>query len=127
GEMDKIAERWKRATESLSSNRSRRRPDTEIDALPSVDHLVIGRDSHSRPPSLLAWNNQPGCPLLALSGHSDRLDQCPLLGVKRTLVGDAAMSASLIGRLGSSAFRLSPAVPGDLHRPGLEPGPFCRT
>ena len=20
-----------------------------------------------------------------------------------------------------------PAVPGDLHRPGLEPGPFCRT
>src|SRR6516164_10469939 len=33
--------------------------------------------------------------------------QCPLLGVKRTSHGHALMSASLIGRLGSSAFRLS--------------------
>src|SRR5262249_7865668 len=33
------------------------------------------------------------CPLLALSGHLDPLNQCPLLGVKRTLCGRAAMSA----------------------------------
>ena len=33
------------------------------------------------------------CPLLAQSGHPDPLNQCPLLGVKRTLVGGAAMSA----------------------------------
>jgi hypothetical protein len=30
---------------------------------------------------------------LAQSGHRDALNQCPLLGVKRTSVGDAAMSA----------------------------------
>ena len=33
------------------------------------------------------------CPLLAQSGHFATESQCPLLGVKRTLVGDAAMSA----------------------------------
>jgi len=27
------------------------------------------------------------CPLLAQSGHPDALNQCPLLGVKRTLIG----------------------------------------
>jgi hypothetical protein len=32
-------------------------------------------------------------PLLAQSGHFTAEFQCPLLGVKRTLVGDAAMSA----------------------------------
>ena len=32
-------------------------------------------------------------PLLAQSGHLDPLNQCPLLGVKRTLRGGAAMSA----------------------------------
>jgi len=32
-------------------------------------------------------------PLLAQSGHLAGEFQCPLLGVKRTLVGDAAMSA----------------------------------
>jgi hypothetical protein len=32
-------------------------------------------------------------PLLAQSGHPTIARQCPLLGVKRTLVGDAAMSA----------------------------------
>src|SRR6516165_4284050 len=47
------------------------------------------------------------CPLLAQSGHLNTRYQYPLSGVKRTVVGDAAMSASLIGRLGSSAFRLS--------------------
>jgi hypothetical protein len=31
------------------------------------------------------------CPLLAQSGHSDALDQCPLLGVKRTSAGAYAM------------------------------------
>ena len=33
------------------------------------------------------------CPLLAQSGHAATEFQCPLLGVKRTLVGDVAMSA----------------------------------
>src|SRR5262249_41653411 len=33
------------------------------------------------------------CPLLAQSGHANHSQQCPLLGVKRTLVGGAAMSA----------------------------------
>src|SRR6516225_1775360 len=32
-------------------------------------------------------------PLLAQSGHPDTLNQCPLLGVKRTLVSRSAMSA----------------------------------
>ena len=30
---------------------------------------------------------------LAQSGHRDALNQCPLLGVKRTLIGGAPMSA----------------------------------
>src|SRR5215467_12028839 len=33
------------------------------------------------------------CLLLAQSGHHKRADPCPLLGVKRTLIGDDAMSA----------------------------------
>src|SRR5262249_13311745 len=32
-------------------------------------------------------------PLMAQSGHHDRGDPCPLLGVKRTLVSHSAMSA----------------------------------
>jgi hypothetical protein len=31
--------------------------------------------------------NGAQCPLLAQSGHTDPLNQCPLLGVKRTLPG----------------------------------------
>jgi hypothetical protein len=34
------------------------------------------------------------CLLLAQSGQHGRADLCPLLGVKRTLTGRAAMSAS---------------------------------
>ena len=30
------------------------------------------------------------CPLLAQSGHGDRLNQCPLSGVKRTFVGSTS-------------------------------------
>jgi hypothetical protein len=33
------------------------------------------------------------CPLLAQSGHPDTLDQCPLLGVKRTCKVSGLMSA----------------------------------
>ena len=37
---------------------------------------------------LVAFNRRktddPRCPLLAQSGHADRLNQCPLSGVKRT-------------------------------------------
>jgi len=43
-------------------------------------------------------------------GPLRRVRGCLLLGVKRTSVGDASMSASLIGRLRSSAFRLSTAA-----------------
>src|SRR5262249_51444138 len=50
---------------------------------------------------------RPECPLLAQSRHPDTLNQCPLSGVKRKSGGGASMSASLIGRLGSSGFRLS--------------------
>jgi hypothetical protein len=32
------------------------------------------------------------CLLLAQSGHPDTLSQCPLLGVKRTLLGHCGMS-----------------------------------
>jgi hypothetical protein len=33
------------------------------------------------------WSNSgTRCPLLAQSGHHDPLNQCPLLGVKRTLL-----------------------------------------
>ena len=32
------------------------------------------------------------CPLLAQSGHHDPINSCPLLGVKRTLIGLAPMS-----------------------------------
>jgi hypothetical protein len=35
--------------------------------------------------------------LLAQSGHRDRAEPCPLLGVKRTLIGQAAMSVSTSG------------------------------
>ena len=35
-----------------------------------------------------------GCPLLALSGHSEASHQCPLSGVKRTLFERASMSAN---------------------------------
>src|SRR6516164_10345696 len=37
--------------------------------------------------------NGAQCPLLAQSGHSNRPDRCPLLGVKRTLPEPAPMSA----------------------------------
>jgi hypothetical protein len=41
-----------------------------------------------------AWERAgPRLLLLAQSGHFTAEFQCPLLGVKRTLVGDAAMSA----------------------------------
>jgi hypothetical protein len=31
---------------------------------------------------------------MAQSGHGDRAQQCPLLGVKRTLIGHATMTAN---------------------------------
>src|SRR5262249_10601807 len=43
--------------------------------------------------SRLALGNVRLCLLLAQSGHSDTLNQCPLSEVKRTLVGGAGMSA----------------------------------
>jgi len=36
------------------------------------------------------------CPLLAQSGHPKSLNQCPLLGVKRTLCEVASISARLL-------------------------------
>jgi len=34
------------------------------------------------------------CPMLALSGHGDRAQRCPLSGVKRTWIKRLVMSAS---------------------------------
>jgi len=45
------------------------------------------------PQALLASPTRLGCRLLALSGHHDRAEPCPLLRVKRTSCGDAPMSA----------------------------------
>src|SRR5262249_1225550 len=53
------------------------------------------------------------CLLLAQSGHHGRADQCPFLGVKRTLCGRAAISAFDPKRTSAtvillSAFNLAP-------------------
>jgi hypothetical protein len=59
----------------------------------------VGRISEIPPESLpLSAPKERACQLSA---------RCPLLGVKRTSCGLLTMSASLIGRFGSSAFRLS--------------------
>jgi hypothetical protein len=39
------------------------------------------------------FDNADGCLLLAQSGHCHRAERCPLLGVKRTSVEGASMSA----------------------------------
>ena len=66
--------------------------------------------------------------LLAQSGHHDRRYLCPLSGVRRTSPEHALMSASLIGRVGSSAFRPSTAVSmslaGSCSSPDSALGPF---
>src|SRR5271157_4762420 len=46
------------------------------------------------------------CPLWVLSGHGGSNLRCLLYPQQRTLIGGSGMSASLIGRLGSSVFRL---------------------
>jgi hypothetical protein len=38
-------------------------------------------------------SNNPKCTLLAQSGHPNRAQQCPLLGVKRTSAATNPMSA----------------------------------
>src|SRR5262249_58890797 len=43
--------------------------------------------------SIIGSSRQPECLLLAQSGHLDTLNQCPLSGVKRTLLGHCGMSA----------------------------------
>jgi hypothetical protein len=48
------------------------------------------------------------CPLLAQSGHPKSLQECPLLAVKRTLIGRAAMSAYDPKR--TSALIVAPSV-----------------
>src|SRR5215472_8304152 len=57
------------------------------DMLPRLDCA-----RHAAAPGLREFV-QKQCPLLAHSGHFTAEFQGPLLGVKRTLVGDAAMSA----------------------------------
>ena len=60
------------------------------------------------------------CPLLAKSRHPNSLNECPLLGVKRTLVGDAAMSAS-------DPKRTSPEQFCCVATRGYDPGNFFDT
>ena len=50
------------------------------------------------------------CPLWVRSGHGAIKLRCPLYPRKRTFAHAIRMSASLIGSLGSSAFRLSTAA-----------------
>ena len=69
------------------------------------------------------------CPLMAQSGHHAAKFQSLLLGVKRTSEECAAMSASLIGRFGSSAIRLlhryrAMSLTGSCFSPESAPGPF---
>src|SRR5262249_55771621 len=58
--------------------------------------------------------DKPQCPLLAQSGHHDRAEPCPLLGVKRTSIELSAMSASdpkqkwTLGSCRSGSAQLSP-------------------
>ena len=51
----------------------------------------------------------PECLLLAQSGHHDPLNQCPLLGVKRTSIVGLAMSAFDPKRTLPSANHFQPA------------------
>src|SRR6516225_7795463 len=79
--------------------------------------------------SLRSADVRKRCLLLAHSGHFAAEFQCPLLGAKRTSRGPDAMSASLIGRLGSSAFRLSAtavsmSLAGSCFSPDSALGPF---
>src|SRR5438477_99612 len=45
---------------------------------------ICGSSSRGSCVNRLASNGCPRCPLLAQSGHLDRLNPCPLLGVKQT-------------------------------------------
>ena len=48
---------------------------------------------------------RPECPLLAQSGHRDALNQCPLLGVKRTCLVQVAMTANDPKRIFRTRYR----------------------
>ena len=50
------------------------------------------------------------CPLLAQSGHHDRADPCPLLGVKRTLLHVASSHYWTVAHWNSGALDLSFAL-----------------
>jgi len=87
--------------------------------------------ARSRPHWSLTYIRGPRrrCPLLAQSGHSATEFQCPLLGVKQTSAALSKMSASLIGRFGSSAIRLlhryrAMSLTGSCFSPESAPGPF---
>src|SRR6516165_10417501 len=53
------------------------------------------------------------CPLLTHSGHSNALNRCLLLGVKRTLIGDAAMSANDPKRTSADSSLTTSGLPVD--------------
>src|SRR5262249_25726159 len=69
-----------------------------------------------------------GCPLLAQSGHGDRAQRCPLLGVKRTSNRQASMSANdaVDGArsAASKCYKLVASKPGRFKevRPGNDDG-----
>jgi hypothetical protein len=52
--------------------------------------------------------NGAQCLLLAQSGHANHTQECPLSGVKRTLIGSAAMSAFDPKRTSKFVFRVNP-------------------
>src|SRR5262249_21393263 len=82
GQCKRVSCRGKRATEPTCC-----RGEIARGVLPRLDCA-----RHAAAPGLREFV-QKQCPLLAHSGHFTAEFQGPLLGVKRTLVGDAAMSA----------------------------------
>jgi len=87
---------------SILSSKARKSPISRSSSRPSsrwssTSRRQTGSVSRSRRRcSLLPtrWSNEAGeCLLLAQSGHPDVLNQCPLLGVKRTSLRHSVMSA----------------------------------
>src|SRR5262252_593549 len=73
---------WPLSSTSSSAARSDRGPALRIGVvrfIPDLSKIAAGPTG----PRLF----KPECPLLAQSGHAGRLQRCPLLGVKRTLIG----------------------------------------
>jgi hypothetical protein len=61
--------------------------DLRHDSLKSPDDFANIKDDNERSVALFEEAGKVILPLLGFSGHYGRADPCPLLGVKRTLIG----------------------------------------